>query len=235
VRRGLVALGAVGAGALLVATAQAASRAPAAAGEPMPKPPGAVAQPPAPLRALALPDLDVTLGALAASEGRLLVESPKFRAVALRRTPPVVELDFTYLGPTAAEAALASGELRRQLGLKLRAADGCNLVYVMWRIDPRPGLVVSIKRNPGARTHRECGARGYRNVRPQRAGALPRLVPGGRHTLRAEMEDDRLAVRVDGATVWEGRLGAEVLAFDGPVGMRTDNARVAFQIRAPAP
>ncbi|WP_373047758.1 hypothetical protein [Vulgatibacter sp.] len=185
------------------------------------------------LAPVALQGLDVTLGALREADGRLLVEAAKFRAVALRRTAPVAELDFTYVGPTEQAAPLASGELRRQLGLKLRAADGCNLVYVMWRIDPKPALVVSIKRNPGKRTHAQCGAGGYRNVKPERAVPLPKLQPGERHVLRAALAGDRLVVQVDGRAVWEGALGEEILAFDGPVGLRTDNARVAFQLRMP--
>jgi hypothetical protein len=178
--------------------------------------------------------LRVTLGSIAERDGVLLVDSAKFRAVALRETPPVAELAFTYLGPTeGAAAALASGELRRQLGLKLRAADGCNLVYVMWRIDPKPGLVVSIKRNPGATTHAECGARGYRNVRPASAVRLGRPEAGRAYVLRAELEGSRLRVLVDGQAVWDGDLGPESLELAGPVGLRTDNARVSFSLRAP--
>jgi len=186
------------------------------------------------LRLLARKDLRVTLGELQERDGALYVESRKLRAVAVRDTPAVAELAFTYLGPTAGGAVtLASGELRRQLGLKLRAADGCNLVYVMWRIDPVPGLVVSIKRNPGARTHAECGARGYRNVRPSRAVRMGRPEAGRRYVLRADLEGQRLRVRVDGRVVWDGDLGAEAMTLEGPVGLRTDNARVSFSLRAP--
>lgn len=193
-----------------------------------------MAERPAALQALRRGDLRVTLGSLAERDGALLIESAKFRAVALRKTPPVAELAFTYLGPTEGPAAaLASGELRRQLGLKLRAADGCNLVYVMWRIDPKPGLVVSIKRNPGARTHAECGAHGYRNVRPSVAAPVGRPEQGKRHVLRAELDGSRLRVLLDGRAVWAGDLGAEAAELDGPVGLRTDNARVAFSLSAP--
>ena len=37
---------------------------------------------------------------------------------------------------------------------KLRAEDACNLVYVMWRIEPQSRLVVSVKRNPGQHARR---------------------------------------------------------------------------------
>lgn len=175
----------------------------------------------------------MTLGALRQEGSRLLVEAPKLRAVLRRVTAQTAELRFTYLGPTREVAPLASGEKRRQLGLKLRAADGCNLIYVMWRLEPRPALVVSTKRNPGARRHSECGAGGYRNVRPVRAGPLPPLVEGASHVLRAELEGDRLLVLVDGSPAWEGRLGAEVGSLAGPVGLRTDNVRIAFELHAP--
>jgi hypothetical protein len=68
--------------------------------------------------------------------GRLAVTVSKMRAYLNASTPPMVEAHFTFLGGTANEARLGSGELRRQFGLKLRAADSCNLVYAMWRIDP---------------------------------------------------------------------------------------------------
>lgn len=178
-------------------------------------------------------ELRVTQGKVTEREGALLVESPKMRAVALQKTPPVAELAFTYLGPTKASSKLASGAERRQLGLKLRAADGCNLVYVMWRIDPQPGLVVSIKRNPGATTSAECGAHGYRNVRPIAFEPVGRPEIGKPYVLRAALEGERLEVLVDGRSVWKGDLGPESLTFDGPVGLRTDNARVSFSLRAP--
>ncbi|XXF81080.1 hypothetical protein P2318_15350 [Myxococcaceae bacterium GXIMD 01537] len=163
-------------------------------------------------------------------EGQQLVESPKMRAVTSGVTGPITELRFTYLGPTAEKQPLASGELRQQLGLKLRAQDGCNVVYVMWRLEPKPGLVVSVKNNPGQHTSSECGNRGYSTVRPRKQAPLPPLKPGASHVLRAELQGRALRVRVDGASVWEGELPPEALAFDGPPGVRTDNARVELRL-----
>lgn len=162
--------------------------------------------------------------------GQLRVEAPKMRAVASGTTGPVTELRFTYLGPTEVEKPLASGELRRQLGLKLRAQDGCNVVYVMWRLAPKPGVVVSLKRNPGQHTSAECGNRGYTTVRARRRSAVPELKPNQAHVLRAELSGKTLRVRVDGAAVWEGELPAEAFTFDGPPGVRTDNARVKLRL-----
>jgi hypothetical protein len=175
--------------------------------------------------------LRATQGALKSKAGgQLRVESPKMRAVASGSTGPVTELRSTYMGPTEEQQPLASGELRRQLGLKLRARDGCNVVYVMWRLAPKPGLVVSLKRNPGQSTSAECGNRGYSTVRPERQARVPKLKSGEAHVLRAELDGRALRVRVDGASVWEGELPAEALTFDGPPGVRTDNARVELEL-----
>jgi len=127
---------------------------------------------------------------------------------------------------------LGSGTIRRQLGLKLRAQDPCNLVYAMWRIDPESKLVVSVKRNPNAHTSRDCGNRGYKNIKPRRASAVPRLQPAQSHTLRAEMKQDELRVFVDNHAVWEGSVGADAASLEGPVGIRSDNARLDFEIMA---
>ncbi len=181
-------------------------------------------------------NLCVTEGAIEQAPGqRLSVAVPKMRAYLNALTPPVVEADFAYWGSTGNEARLGSGELRRQFGLKLRARDACNLVYAMWRIEPQSKLVVSVKTNPGQHTSAECGNRGYRNVKPVRSKAVPPLRPGAAHSLRAEMNGEEMKVFADNALVWEGSVGPEALSFDGPVGMRSDNARLQIELRAARP
>jgi hypothetical protein len=162
--------------------------------------------------------------------GRLKVESPKLRAVVTRATAQSGALWFHYLGPTGDAAPLSDGEMRTQIGLKLRAQDSCNVVYVMWRIAPAAKLVVSVKHNPGMHTHTECGARGYRNVTPAWERQVSDVAPGADHVLQAELRGHELAVFVDGASVWKGTLGSEVLRFDGPIGVRSDNARFDFKL-----
>src|SRR5579864_4251654 len=180
--------------------------------------------------------LCVTLGSIEPHPtGASLVRAAKMRAVLADQGPPTAELRFTYLGPTAETSVLGSGAVRRQVGLKLRAANGCNLVYVMWRIEPASELVVSIKSNPGQRTHAECGNRGYTNIKPRAARPVPGIVPGSNHLLRADLRGDALTVVADGAVVWEGVLGPQALAFDGPVGMRTDNVAIVFDLAAGMP
>jgi len=163
---------------------------------------------------------------------QLSVNVPKMRAYLNESTPQAIEADFTYLGPTANQTALGSGEIRRQFGLKLRAQDACNLVYAMWRITPESKLVVSVKSNPGQHTSAECGNRGYLNIKPRRGAPIPALRSGDTHDLRAEMNGADLTVYADDSPVWEGSVGPDALAFDGPVGIRSDNARLQLQLRA---
>ncbi|HUN63731.1 MAG TPA: hypothetical protein VMU53_17160 [Candidatus Sulfotelmatobacter sp.] len=161
------------------------------------------------------------------------IEDPKMRAYLNASTPQQIAVHFTYLGSTGKEAPLGSGELRRQFGLKLRAQDACNLVYAMWRIEPQSKLVVSIKSNPGQRSSAECGNHGYRNIKPRRSRPAPALQSGATHDLRAQMNGDELTVLVDNSPVWQGSPGPESLSFDGPVGIRSDNAHLEFELLAP--
>ncbi len=177
--------------------------------------------------------LCVTEGAIAKTRNnRLSVDASKMRAVASVPTAHAVEIRFTYQGATAQTSRLGSGEVRQQLGLKLRAADGCNIVYAMWRIAPQSEVVVSVKHNPGMHQSSECGNRGYRNIKPQRSVPVPLPAAGEGHLMRAEMRGSRMTVTIDGQLSWEGDLGREALTFDGPVGLRTDNVRMEFDLDA---
>src|SRR5271154_4265275 len=111
----------------------------------------------------------------------LTVDSPKMRAFLNRATGQSIEARFKYLGGTAHESPLGSGEVRRQFGLKLKAQDACNLLYAMWRIEPEAKLVVSVKANPDEHSSAECGNRGYRNVKAARSVPVPALRPGDTH------------------------------------------------------
>lgn len=184
--------------------------------------------------------LQVTLGTLEPPDcgstcARLdrLSRSSKMRAQAEGGSGDEAELEFVYLGPTEEVAPLASGRVRRQLGLKLRAKDSCNVLYVMWRIEPGPDLVVSLKSNPGKTRHAECGSAGYRTIRPRHRGQVPRLQVGARHVMRARLEGNALRAWIDGDLAWEGEVSG--LDFDGPVGVRSDNVRFAFSLRTPDP
>ncbi len=179
--------------------------------------------------------LCVTEGAIEKGPGdRLSVDVPKMRAYVNIWTSQAIEAQFTYLGATAEESRLGSGEIRRQFGLKLRAQDACNLVYAMWRIEPESKIVVSVKSNPAQSKSAECGNRGYQNIKPRHALAVPALRPGETHRLGAELTGEDLRVLVDGKAVWEGSIGPEAMSLNGPVGIRSDNARLALDLRTGA-
>jgi hypothetical protein len=177
--------------------------------------------------------LCVTEGAIEQASGnRMSVNVPKMRAFVTVATTQDVEARFTYLGKTAGEKPLGSGEMRRQFGLKLRAQDACNLVYAMWRIEPESKLVVSVKSNPGQHTSAECANRGYRNIKAVRSRPVPVLRPGVTHTLRAELNEAEMRVYADNNLVWEGNVGSLGGPTNGPVGIRSDNAKLEIELRA---
>jgi hypothetical protein len=160
------------------------------------------------------------------------VTEPTVRAVAPKTAGEAAELTFTYHGHSENIRKLASGQERHQIGLKLRARDGCNLVYVMWRLergkhaDRGPGIDVSVKVNPSASTNEQCGADGYTKLKPSRGaklGLVPVLTSGDTHTLRAAISGDTLRAWIDGRLVWRGVLPTSVRGLVGPAGVRSDN------------
>ena len=179
-----------------------------------------------------LTGLCVTSGAVEPRGPTLFaVTAPTFRAVSSSPAESRAELRFTYLGPSDTTRALGSGAIRQQLGLKLRAQDPCNLVYVMWRLSPESKLVVSVKRNPSDHTSAECGNRGYKNLRGLIDAPVPPVRPGSSHSLRAELNGSTLQVMADDVLVWKGELSPDALAIDGPVGVRTDNVHIEAELR----
>jgi hypothetical protein len=142
------------------------------------------------------------------------------------------EIAFQYLGPTREQATLRSGTVRTQIGLKLRAHDACNLAYVMWRIEPEPRIVVSVKRNPGEHTSAECENRGYENLKASREAAAPAVRIGMTHVMRAQLSGNSLVVTADGKMVWNGELPEWTAGLHGPAGFRTDNGRFAIRFAA---
>ena len=183
-----------------------------------------------------LEGLHVTEGkVLPGPDGLLRIDEAKVRAVARDPSGPAAELRFVYLGPSAEQKPLTSGEMRSQIGLKLRAEDGCNLLYAMWRIAPKPGLVVSLKRNPGMHSSGDCGNGGYTNLKSRSGTRVPAFQPGERHTIRAEQRGDELRVLVDGAPAWEGTLPPDALSLRGPAGFRSDNGRFDLELLVAPP
>lgn len=162
---------------------------------------------------------------------------PTVRAVAVGTQGDAAALTFTYRGHTQKVRELASGQERRQLGLKLRAQNGCNVVYVMYRADEgaAPKIDVSVKSNPGSRTHADCGAGGYTKVKgssDSKLALVPVLAAGDKHTLRAAIAGDELRAFIDDKLVWRGTLPDSARELVGPAGIRSDNLAydlVAFE------
>jgi len=178
----------------------------------------------------------VTKGAISPESGtHLEITEPEVRAVLHHQTAQNVEAKFKYLGPTEKIKKLGSGEKRLQFGLKLKAANSCNLVYAMWRTEPKAELVVSVKINPHKSTHEQCGIRGYHTIQPKSASKVSSFQTGEHHTIRATLDNLHLRVWIDKERVWDGNLPRMALAFDGPVGIRSDNVKVQFELLALPP
>jgi hypothetical protein len=190
-------------------------------------------------------DLDVSDGKVGENEdGFLTITSPEVRATQQAKGARAARLVFTYNGTTQEVAKLASGDVAHQLGLKLRAKNTCNLLYVMWKIEDKERIAVSVKRNPGKSTHKECGAEGYVGIKPafeEKGSHLPSARDGKQHTLEAELtKADRskytLLVKADGKVVWKGTIEAKLLDdIDGPAGFRSDNSDFTFKFYTLAP
>jgi hypothetical protein len=72
-------------------------------------------------------------------------------------------------------------------------------------------------------------------VKPLSYAPVPVLHPGEKHRLRGDMNGKHLRVLVDDAVVWDGSVGNEALNFDGPVGIRSDNANLEFELQVGRP
>jgi len=170
---------------------------------------------------IAAADLCVTKGHVTGAS----IEEPTMRGYARGFGGNAAALTFTYKGESFETRELAGGQARRQIGLKLRAQDSCNVVYVMWRLDPTPKLDISVKLNLMKKTHEECGADGYVKVRPHKKQLVPAFEYGKTHTLRAEIVGDELYAWIDDQLLWQGTLPDTARSLSGPAGVRSDNVK----------
>lgn len=204
------------------------SPAPAIAGEAVVAPSAAVL---APVRAGALCPTSASVTPIGASSFK--VDAGGMRGVVGGDSSKIAELAFTFRGPSRSTARLADGTPRRQMGIRLRAQDTCNAIYVMWHVAPVPRIAVSVKRNVGQSRHSQCLDRGYVHLKAV-AGTPPSpVVAGVRRVMRAELTGTALRVFADGVLAWEGTLPADSLSFDGPAGIRSDNGEFDFELRVP--
>jgi hypothetical protein len=156
---------------------------------------------------------------------------PEMRLVAPGTSGTSALLAFTAFGDTTPLVPLASGAIRRQICLKLRAADGCNLIYACWRVGSAK-IVVQVKSNPGDHDAGDCGAGGYSTMTPTWAATVPTLADGMPHSITADLDGTALTVSVDATTAWTGAVDPVALTVNGPVGVRSDNERWTGALRA---
>ena len=182
-------------------------------------------------------DLRVSLGTISQTDsGYLTVVGPKERAVRSSGRHSNATLRFRYRGPSQKTSPLDSGSVIQQIGLKMRAMNTCNLMYVMWRIKPVEEIYIAIKRNPGKSTYQDCRAHGYLVL-----GRVP-LKPLGitaatqkTHRLGTSVTETggRYAceVSIDGRRIWSGGIDAKLISnINGPVGIRSDNGSFIFKL-----
>ncbi|HET8937248.1 MAG TPA: hypothetical protein VFN67_27590 [Polyangiales bacterium] len=184
------------------------------------------------LGALDPSSLVVTSGEITrVSATRFETSSGAMRAQRKGKGPDVAELRFHFRGPTEDDVPLSSGEIRRQIGLKLRAQDGCNVVYAMWHIEPSRGLSISVKSNPDKHESSACGDGGYTFLEAREEHEVQEIEADSEHTLRAAIAGKDLQVYADGKLSWVAELPEEALGFDGPAGVRTDNGIFDMEFR----
>ena len=176
----------------------------------------------------------VTNGQISTSnDDWLSITAPSVRMIDPLNTTQHVGIKFRYIAPTDDSKPLASGELRRQIGLKLLAENDCNLLYVMWHIQPNSAFSVSIKHNTGAKTHAECRADGYATLTPYFKYEPPTIQSGEEHQLSAQIDDTQLSVFADTQLVWRGDIGKHIEGMHGHVGLRSDNGQFEVKFLTP--
>jgi hypothetical protein len=90
-------------------------------------------------------------------------------------------------------------------------------------------LEVSVKSNPSKETHEECLDHGYMKVIPIWQDVnIPTLMVNELHVLDALINGTFLSISIDEKLVWRGALPRQAFGFDGPAGVRSDNAIVDF-------
>ena len=189
-----------------------------------------------PFKPISLASLTVTEGTITPAGTALQTADPAMRATVNDGGVHATQarLWFQYLGESTTTVPLGSGAIRRQIGLKLRSADPCNLVYVMWHAYPVSQIEVSVKRNPGQTTSAECGNAGYTEI-----AEIP--VAGGItdhsahrlevRTRRVASGDLAVSIFADRALLRRLTIPAALSAgIEGPIGVRSDNGNYLFRL-----
>jgi hypothetical protein len=148
------------------------------------------------------------------------VETPTSRADIPSHSGEYLEVKIRYLGPTDQKELFADGTYQEQVGIKLRSANGCNVIYVMRRIAPNPSISVSIKSNPGLVS--VCGDKGYTMIK-----SIPVLPPKlfSEFVLNATIVNNEIRVLLDNKEIIKAKIPDTI---KGDAGIRTDNTKIIF-------
>jgi len=144
------------------------------------------------------------------------------------------KLRFSFKGRSDKTRKLASGSIKRQIGLKLRAKNACNLVYVMWSFLPTERITVHTKRNPGKSKSKQCGNNGYKLLKKYDVPASKSALDGRTARLQADFVTKGstyyVDVYVDNKRVIsvpiDASFGSNVV---GAAGLRSDNGKYLFR------
>lgn len=156
-----------------------------------------------------------------------------------------IMLKFQYQGESLNDKPLASGVIRRQIGMKLANANPCNLLYIMWEMEPVKRISVFLKSNPGQDTSSECGVNGYTRLDSDEqydTSNLEYAEDHETHRLMAHLTPLRnsydktvndylhfqLNVFADFEQVFSKTIYNLPLEVRGPAGLRTDNGSFLF-------
>jgi hypothetical protein len=179
--------------------------------------------------------LDVTSGKVKPlRSGLLQIDHNSVRAVQMGRWARNGKIRFESRGQTAELKPFKSGIVKEQIGLKLRAMDGCNLVYVMWTLHPKEEITVRTKENPNKTESEDCESDGYTLLDtyrvPQKKSARNRRTSRLQADFVSKGNRHHVLVYVDNVRVLQVRIPHSfVSTVNGPVGLRSDNGR--FRLR----
>jgi hypothetical protein len=162
-------------------------------------------------------------GEISHSDSGYHIESPEMRATIRDADGSILVTNFVYRGPTRQVSRLADGEYRSQFVLALRAQDICNRVYIGLNLKTSE-ILVQVKRNVGESTHEQCKDEGYQTIARWQA---PHVEVGKTYYFAARIHNNSLAVSTEKQS-HVVRLPDTAFKFNGPAGVRSDNAVVDF-------
>lgn len=167
--------------------------------------------------------------------------SPQTRGTIELNQKDALQLCFKIKKNQQQVSLLASGRERRQVGIKLKAQDSCNTLYVMWHFFPRFEMVISEKINSSQHVHQQCGNKGYHvlkrlpleHLTNSILPPLNELNDADRFYLlqaRLDPHSQHLSVYLNYQLLWTGPVHQQWGHISAPVGLRTDNMQIDFAV-----